>query len=122
MKFARWVLVIAGAIGMLSLFPMYFKERSLAPSLLYPEFYYSVISTKVLLQILYIHISNDPVRFRPVIFVGSLIKLSASLTLLSLIYFDRTITFWLYPAIVELIFAILFLISFFLLKKHEPRK
>ncbi len=119
MKFTKWIFVIAGSIGMLTLFPLLFKEHAIAPGLVYPEFYFGIIGVKILLQIMYIHISDNPIRFKPIIFFGFLIKITTAVTFLSLIYFERTSSFWLYPAIGELVFAILFLISFFLLKKHE---
>ena len=43
MKFAKWVLLLAGIFGVLSLLPLYFTEKSSAPNLLYPVFYYGFI-------------------------------------------------------------------------------
>ena len=119
MKFAKWILVLAGMVGMISLFPLYFKEHTIAPDLMYPVFYYGFISINIIWQLMYIYISHDPVKFRPIIFFGFMVKIIGAISIFFLIIQDRAEYWWIAIALVDFIFSILFLVSFFVLKKCE---
>ena len=80
MKFAKYSFLVAGIYGVLTVFPLYFLEATLAadypPALNHPEHYYSFIGVTLAWQILFLFISRNPLRFRPVMPFCVLEKLS----------------------------------------------
>jgi hypothetical protein len=68
MKFARTIFLIAGIYGLLVMLPQYFLEgrigRDTPPPISHPEFYYGFIGVTIAWQILFLIISNDPLRYR----------------------------------------------------------
>ncbi len=67
MRFARWVYLVAGIYGIVALVPLLFMEARQAPGNGYPIFYYGFIGVALAWQGLFVAISRDPVRFRPVV-------------------------------------------------------
>jgi hypothetical protein len=92
-KFARSVFLIASIYGVLILVPGFFTERLLGelapPPLNHPEFYYGFYGAALSWQIVYFLISRDPVRYRPLMLVGFLAKLSFFGTCLVLYFIGR---------------------------------
>ncbi len=121
MKFAKYVFLAAGIYGLLVTFPLYFMEAKLSadypPSLNHPEYYYSFIGVTVVWQILFLFISRDPLRYRPVMIFCPLEKLSLVPTFLVLSprgLFPRA---WIPLMTIDLAFGVLFFISY--LKTHQ---
>jgi len=123
MKFAKRVFLIAGIWGLLVLLPMYFLEekngRDFPPPLNHPEFYYGFIGVAVAWQILFLILSKDPVRYRPMMIPSVLEKFSFSLAV-----------FWLYlqhrvPAAMtvfvctDFILGVLFAVAYFKTPKND---
>jgi len=83
MRFARLVFRIAGIYGLLVLPPMYFMETRIGhehpPAITHPEYFYCFIGLGVVWQIAFLLISHDPIRYRPMMLVGILEKLSFGL-------------------------------------------
>jgi hypothetical protein len=88
MTFARWVYLTAGVYGILLLTPMYFTEehvsRDFPPAITHPEHYYGFIGVKLAWQVLFLMLSRDPVRYRPLMIPTILEKLSYVIALLVL--------------------------------------
>src|SRR5688572_15567328 len=78
--FARNVFLSASIYGVLILVPGFFTERLLGelapPPVNHPEFYYGFYGAALSWQIVYFLIARDPVRYRPLMLVGFLAKLS----------------------------------------------
>src|SRR5262249_51344079 len=89
MKFAKWIFLIAGIWGLLVLVPMYFLEekngRDFPPPINHPEYYYGFVGVAVTWQVLFLILSKDPLRHRPMMIPSVLEKLTFSLAI-----------FWLY--------------------------
>ena len=79
MAFAKWTFTLAAIYGVLVLVPPLFLEGYLARSigpLTYPEYYYGFVGAALVFQAMFFVIGRDPVRFRPLMAVGVLEKLS----------------------------------------------
>lgn len=76
MRFARWVLAIAGIFGVIVIAPMFVLEDVFArgTALSHPENYYGFVAVTLAWQLTYLLIATDPVRYRPVILLGALGK------------------------------------------------
>jgi hypothetical protein len=79
-RFARWVFLLAGVIGLAEIVPLYFVEstigRTQPPPITHPEFYYGFVGVVLAWQIAFIIISRDPVRYvslMPAIFLEKLL-------------------------------------------------
>lgn len=69
MNFAKWVFRLAGAAGLLVLFPIYFLEdrigTDLPPRITHPEFFYGFVGVALAWQVAFLVVSTNPVRYRP---------------------------------------------------------
>ena len=114
MKFVKWVFLIAGIFGFFIVIPFYFLESQIAPGLKYPLFYYGFVTIDLVWQILYIILSFDPTRYRPMMIPAFLVKFLGGVSITWLIIQGR-IEKQLYSiAITDIIFAVLFIIAFWL--------
>lgn len=73
---ARLIFAIAGTYGLVVLLPLLFAEPWLAPAPSRPEDYYGFLGAAAAFQLVYLTIARDPVRFRPLMPVAVLAKLS----------------------------------------------
>jgi hypothetical protein len=84
MKFAKVVFWVAGAWGILILAPLYFIYdligRQDPPPITHPQFYYAFVGLGMVWQFVFFVIATDPARFRPMILMSVLEKLSYVLT------------------------------------------
>ncbi len=80
MKFAKWVFTIAAIYGVIVLVPPLFLEATVVKMsghpMDYPEYYYGFTLTAIVFQGVFFTIGRDPQRFRPLMLVGVLEKLS----------------------------------------------
>jgi hypothetical protein len=80
MKFARWIFWLAGAYGLVALVPQYFLfeqiGRDMPPPITHPEYFYGFVGVAVAWQVAFLVIGYDPRRFRPIMPVAVLEKLS----------------------------------------------
>ena len=75
----RRIFTIAGIYGLVVLLPLYFGEHLLATMgqvLTKPEYYYGFIGAASSFQLVYLMIGRDPVRFRPLMPLTLIAKLS----------------------------------------------
>lgn len=117
MKFAKLVFLIGGILGLLSTVPLFFNESVIAPELKHPEFYYGFIGINLMWQVLYIYISTNPLRFRPIMVVSFFVKILGVISVFWLIRIGRTDIWWYRIIFFDFLFAILFLLSFGLTRK-----
>ena len=77
---ARRVFRIAGIYGLIVLLPFFFAEdlfaRYAPPALTHPEYYYGFLGAAATMQLVYLTIASDPVRFRVLMPISALAKLN----------------------------------------------
>lgn len=110
MKLAKWIFLIAGIFGLLSTIPLAFAEKMIGVK--QPEFYYGFVFLNISWQILYLVISSDPARYRPMMIPAFLAKGSSTVALTWLYLVGRVSSQWIAIGVVDGVFAILFLIAF----------
>lgn len=115
MKFAKWTFLIAGIIGLISTIPLAFAEKLM--SVKQPEFYYGFVFLDICFQIVYILIATSPIRFRLMMIPSFVAKASGTIVLTWLFLIGKVSLNWIAFASIDGIFAILFLIGFFVTPK-----
>lgn len=111
MRFARWVFRVAGIYGIVVVAPMFFLESQMAPGAVHPVFFYAWVSLDLMWQILFLVLSIDPIRYRPMMLVSVLEKASAVIVIPWLYVAGRVGGMWLGAAAADLVFAALFIAS-----------
>jgi len=112
MRFARWVFRVAGLYGILVVAPMLFMEHRIAPGAAHPVFFYAWISVNLAWQVLFLVLSANPTRYRPMMLVCVLEKATAVVAIPWLYAVGRVGGMWLGAALVDLVFAVLFVAAY----------
>jgi hypothetical protein len=115
MKFAKWVFLLAGIYGVAVLLPQYLMEdkigRDFPPPVTHPEHFYGFVGVALVWQFAFFIIARDPVRFRPIMWMGVLEKVAFGGAAVAL-YAQSRLAFPLFLAGVgDLIWAGLFLMA-----------
>jgi hypothetical protein len=80
MVFARRVFLVSGIYGLLVVGPLYVLEARIGeqqpPPITHPEYFYGFVGVTLVFQLLFLVISRDPVRYRPIMLIGVLEKAS----------------------------------------------
>jgi hypothetical protein len=111
-SFAKWVFRIAGLYGIVVVAPMLFLERQIAPGITHPVFFYAWVGMTLVFQILFLVLSTDPIRYRPMMLVSVLEKATAVISIPWLYVLGRIGNQWLGAAVVDLVFFVLFLSAY----------
>ncbi len=116
MNFARWVYFTAGIYGILLLTPMYFTEqqvsRDFPPAITHPEHYYGFIGVTLAWQVLFLILSRDPVRYRPMMIPSILEKISYVVALLVLYFQGRVAGMIFGFGMIDAVFAAFFVAAY----------
>ena len=116
MKFAKVVFRVAGIYGLLVLVPQFFLEgkigRDAPPPITHPEFFYGFICVAVAWQVLFLVLSTDPVRYRPMMIPAMLEKIGFPIAVVVLYLQDRLAPTIFAPAGADLILFVLFVLSY----------
>ena len=116
MKFAKLVFRVAGIYGLLVLVPQFFLEakigRDTPPPITHPEFFYGFICVAVAWQVLFLVLSRDPVRYRPMMIPAMLEKIGFPIAVVILYLQGRLATMIFAPASADLILFVLFALSY----------
>jgi hypothetical protein len=116
MRFAKYTFLIAGIYGLLVLVPMYFLEekngRDFPPPINHPEYYYGFVGVAVAWQVVFLVLSTNPKRYRPMMLPAILEKLGFAVPVMVLLVQDRVPFFIMVVAIPDLILGALFAVSF----------
>jgi hypothetical protein len=122
-KFARWVFTIAGIYGVIVVAPQYFLEhrfaQDLPPALTHPEHFYGFIGVTLAWQLVYLLIGTDPIRYRPVMLIAMLAKLSFGIACTVLYLQGRLAPIVLGASCVDLFLVILFGVCFWLTRNMK---
>ena len=76
MRAAKLIFSIAGIYGLVILLPLFLAEPWLIPAPSRPEDYYGFLGAATVFQLVYLAIARDPARYRPLMPIASLAKLS----------------------------------------------
>lgn len=113
MKTARLIFTLAGIYGLIVLTPFLFMERMIAErtpgGLTHPEYYYGFLGAGLVMQLVYLTIGRDPVRFRPLMPLGTLAKLAFFVPVLILYLQEKVPAITLEFASVDALLAFAFL-------------
>jgi hypothetical protein len=123
MKFARFAYWAAAIYGVAVTLPLYFIEQNLAtqypPPLVHAEYYYSFAGVLLVWQFLFVMIAIKPERLRLIMPLCVIEKLSLVPTFVILYPQDRFPQFWIPLLVIDLMFAVLFVIAFFKTRPSE---
>ena len=116
MKFSKIVFLIGGIYGLLVVTPQYFLEswtgRTFPPPVTHPEYYYGFVGAVVVWHVLFLIISRDPARYRPMMPICALEKLAFGAPILVLYFQGRAAIELVGAAVIDLILGALFLLSY----------
>ena len=116
MTFAKRVFFLAGIYGLVVLLPQYFMEertgRDFPPPVTHPEYFYGFIGVAVAWQIVFLIISRDPVRYRPIMLAAIVEKGSFGIAAVALYLAGRLGVQMLGAGIIDLILGTLFTIAY----------
>lgn len=116
MKFAKRVFLISGIYGLIVVLPLYFLEektgRDYPPAITHPEYYYGFIGVTAAWQILYLMISTDPIRYRPLMIPPMLAKSSFVIAVTILFFQGRVPATMLGASMIDLLLVVLFFVSY----------
>lgn len=115
MRFARWVFRGAGVYGVVVIAPMFFLERrisSLGLPIAHPELYYGFAGAVFAWQLLFLVVSTDPARYRPLMPVAVLEKAAYAIAVPILVAQGRVMPALLPFAGIDAILGILFIAAF----------
>lgn len=122
MVFARRVFLGAALYGLIVLLPQYAMEgrigRDSPPPITHVEYFYGFIGIAIAWQLVFLLISRDPVRFRPIMPVAILEKLAFGVPAVLLYANDRLSAQMLGAGVIDLILGTLFLMAY--LRTKEP--
>jgi hypothetical protein len=80
MQLARWIFWIAGLYGLAVILPQYFLLEQIGrdhpPAVTHVEYFYGFVGVALAWQVAFLIIGRDPLRFRPLMPVAVLEKLS----------------------------------------------
>lgn len=115
-KFARLVFLIAGVYGLIVLLPMYLLEektgRDFPPPITHPEYYYGFVGLAVVFQLVFLILSRDPIRYRPMMIPSILEKAAFGIPAVILYLQQRISTFTLAAGLVDSVLGVLFLLAY----------
>lgn len=125
MKFARWVLIIAGVYGMIVIAPLYFSEAQInidfPPAITHPEYFYGFLGVAISWQVLFFILAINPLRYKLTIIPAIIEKFSYGIAVIVLFSQHRIHTMILSSGIVDLIFGILFIVAVFKVEPEKPK-
>src|ERR1051325_10398304 len=122
MKFAKMVFLVAGIYGLIVLLPGYFLEaqmgRDYPPPITHPEYYYGFVGLAVVWQVLFLVLSRDPVRYRPMM-IPSILEKAVFFVPAVILYSQRRLpTVTLGFAMIDAVLGVLFFIAY--VKTKQP--
>ena len=116
MIFARRVFLIAAIYGVIVLLPQYFLEakigRDTPPPITHPEYFYGFIGVALAWQVVFLLISRDPIRYRPLMLAAVIEKASFGLAAVALYVSGRLSSQMLAAGLLDLILGALFIASY----------
>lgn len=117
MKFAKYTFLIAGIYGIIALAPMYFMKDYIGeqnpPPLTHPEFFYGFVGVALAWQFVFLIISRDPAKYRPLMLPAIMEKLVWGIPVL-ILFLQNEISFSLFIAgMIDSTLSVLFAVAYF---------
>lgn len=116
MNFAKRVFFWAGVYGLAVVTPQFFLEKKVGidtpPAITHPEYFYGFVGVAFAFQILFLLLSRDPVRYRPMMIPSIIEKFGFVIACYALFFLGRAPGILLIPASGDLILGILFVIAY----------
>ena len=121
-KFAHWVFLTAGIVGLVEIVPLFFLENMIGikqpPPITHPEFYYGFVVIVLVWQIAFLIISRDPARYLPLMPALFLEKLLYPIVVFAL-YAQGRVTAQSFPGpVIDLVLLALFIAAW--VKLRQP--
>jgi len=121
--YSRFLFLFAGLMGLAFVTPMYSLEeyfnRNDPPSIAHPEYYYGFIGVVLACQVLFLVIAIDPVRYWLAIIPAILEKATYGVAVMVLFSEGRVSGVPVFSGVVDLIFGVLFVVSFVALSRER---
>jgi hypothetical protein len=121
-KFAQRLFLGAGIYGMLVIIPMFFLEHLIGeydpPSITHAEFYYGFGCTALAWQIVYLMMSRDPLRLRPMLIPAIVGKAGFAISVFALFAQGRLAARNLVLPSIDLVLAALFAWAYIALRSY----
>jgi hypothetical protein len=119
MNFTKWVFRLAGIYGLIVLTPNYFLEQQIGqndpPAITHPEYFYGFTGLAISWQVVFLLISRDPVRYRPLMMVAAILeKAPFGIAAIVLFALQRISAVVLCFGLVDLTLGALFIASYWL--------
>lgn len=115
-SFARLVFRLAGVTGLLALAPMYFLADFLGeqfpPVITQPIFFYGFVGVALAWQLAFLLMASDPVRYRALMPVAVVEKLSFGLPMMILLAQGRVAPMLAAGGAIDLMLGVLFAIAY----------
>lgn len=114
MTFAKWVFTLAGIYGLAVMTPMLFLEPAMVAAgkpLSHPESYYGFVGVTLTFQLIFLMVGRDPSRYRPLMPICVLEKLSFGAAVWPLYLMGRTPGVVAVFATIDLMLGALFLLA-----------
>ena len=119
-RFAHWVFLIAGIVGLIEIVPLFFLEKMVGstqpPPITHPEFYYGFAGIALAWQIAFLIIARDPVRYQALMPALFLEKLLYPVAVATLYLQGRASTQMFVGPIIDLMWFVLFVVVWVKLK------
>ncbi len=116
MTFAKRVYLGAGIYGLIVLLPLYFLEartgRDFPPPITHPEYYYGFIGVAVAWQLVFLVMSRDPIRYRPLMIPSMVEKAAFGFPAIVLFAQGRLSTATLGAGLIDMTLGVLFAIAY----------
>src|ERR1019366_1402425 len=117
LRIVRWIFVVAGLYGTVLTISMLVHPPAMLGKAPWqqPEIYYGFATMGLAWQVVFFLIAGDPRRYRIMMFVSAIYdKLAFVAVLVVLLLKRRAELHWVGPAVNEFVFAMAFLVSYFL--------
>lgn len=115
-RFARVVFIVAAVYGIALLAPQYFLEQKVnadfPPAITHPEYFYGFVGLALVWQLAFLVIARDVVRFRPLMPIAVLEKLSFGGAAVVLFALGRIQAPVLVMGVLDLLLGALFVVAF----------
>lgn len=125
MKFAKYTFLLSGIYGLLVLLPNYLLEWKTGPDnppLVHPEYFYGFIGIASVFQIIFLVISRNPVKYRPLMIISVLEKLSFGIPAAILYAKGRLEGPFFLGGMIDLFLGAMFVVSFVLTgRSRDPQ-
>jgi hypothetical protein len=117
MTFAKWTFRLAGVYGLLLLTPMLFLEQRLSqdspPAITHPEYFYGFLLATIAWQGVFLVISRDPLRYRPIMLLAATLeKFAYAIAVLLLFALGRVSQPVLGAGVIDLVLGALFVVAY----------